>query len=74
MLDIVRAVIEHEIGRKQEAWEMLVDGYAGDIEAYIADYADDYDVEQVTPYTYKVMNQVGHSWIVEDGDVERIIF
>ena len=74
MLDIIRAVIEYEANRRQEVYEMLKDGYNGDIETYIADYAQDYEVEEVTTDTYNVCNQTGQSWIVEDGEVERLIF
>ena len=74
MLDIIRMVIEYEISRRQAAYEMLTDGYAGDIEAYIADYAADYEVEEVTTDTYEVCNHTGQSWIVEDGEVERLVF
>ena len=74
MLDIIKMVIEYEINRRQEAYEMLTNGYAGDIEAYIADYTEDYEVEEITTDTYKVCNKTGQSWIVEDGAVERLIF
>ena len=67
-------VIEYEVSRRQEAYEMLTDGYAGDIEAYIADYEGDYEVEKVTTDTYKVSTPNGCSWVVEDGNVERIVF
>lgn len=42
---IVR-VLRSEVARKQEAWEMVEDGYGGDIEAYIADYIGDYEAEE----------------------------
>ena len=74
MLDIIRRVIEYEVNRRQEVYEMLTDGYAGDIEAYLTDYAGDYDVEEVTTDTYKVCNLTGQSWIVEDGKVGRLVF
>lgn len=74
MLEIIRKVIEYEINRRQDAYEMLMDGYAGNIEAYIADYANDYEVENITTGIYKVCHANGHSWVVEDGKVERIVF
>lgn len=74
MLDVIRKVMEYEVGRRQEAYEMLTDGYAGDFEAYVEDYAEDYEVEEITTGTYRVFTASGLSWIVEDGEVERVIF
>lgn len=42
--DIIEKVIRHEIDKGQSAWEMVQNGYGGDIEGYIADYRGDYEV------------------------------
>lgn len=70
--EAIKAVIAYEIEQGQEVYEMLQDGYSGDVEAYIADYAGDYTAEEREDGTI-VVNHIsgGRPWIVEDGRIER---
>ena len=72
--EVIERVLRYEVDKRQSAWEMVQNGYNGDIEEYIADYASDYDAEEVTSGTFRVSHPNGCSWVVEDGEVERVIF
>lgn len=41
--EAIERVIRAEVAQGQAAWEMVQDGYNGNIEEYIADYFGDYD-------------------------------
>lgn len=41
--EAIEKVIRDEVAQGQSAWEMVQDGYGGDIDAYIEDYIGDYD-------------------------------
>ena len=45
----IHAALRFEISQGQAAYEMLQDGYNGDIAAYMADYERDYITEE-TPH------------------------
>lgn len=72
--EAIERVLRYEVDKRQSAWEMVQNGYNGDIEEYIADYAIDYDAEEVTTDTFRVSHPSGCSWVVEDGEVERVIY
>ena len=68
--DPIEAVIRFEIKQGQAAYEMLMDGYRGDIEEYIADYAGDYEAKQMEDGSVVVTHVAGgRPYIVKDGEV-----
>lgn len=44
--EAIEKVLRDEVAKGQSAWEMVQDGYDGDIEAYIEDYIRDFDCEE----------------------------
>lgn len=68
----IKEVIIHEIEKGQAAWEMVQDGYAGDIEAYIEDYIGDYSAEETEDgIIVRHVAMVGKTWLVTATGIEE---
>lgn len=68
--DAIKSVIKYEIEKGGDAYEMLMDGYNGDIDGYIADYENDYSAQFMSDGRIKVTHYSGgRPWFVEDGNV-----
>lgn len=64
------AVLEYEIDKGQEAYEMLMDGYDGCRRAYVADYASDYEAEETVDGIVVTLPYSGKRWMVmADGSI-----
>lgn len=65
---MIRDFLIAEVKKGQGAWEMVQDGYAGDVEAYIDDYADDYEVVAINGED--LIHRIGYDeYYDEDADV-----
>lgn len=71
MVEAIKKVIEYEIGRQQAVYEMLTDGYSGNLEAYIRDYADDYTTEETEDGIVVTLEHSGERWLVTESLVTK---
>lgn len=70
--EAIKAVIKYEIDQGGDAYEMLTDGYDGNIDAYIAEYESDFSAEVMSDGSIIVTHYSGgRPWIVTDGEVVR---
>lgn len=73
-LEAIEMVLRSDVSEGQDAWEMVQDGYCGDIDAYIQDYKDDYMVEESDGVV--IVSRIGYPndeprWFIENGTVRR---
>lgn len=64
---MIREFLIADVKKGQAAWEMVQDGYAGDVDAYIEDYAGDFEV--VTINGEDLIHRIGYDeYYDEDAD------
>lgn len=68
--ELIEQFLINRIDMGQSEYEMLMDGYDGDTEAYIADYKDDFDVVLIGYNAY--IHRKGYNEYYEVVSGERI--
>lgn len=73
-LEAIEMVLRSDVSEGQDAWEMVQNGYCGDIDAYIQDYKDDYTAEESDGVV--IVSRIGYpndepKWFIENGTVRR---
>lgn len=70
-IEAIKAVIEYEFERGQATYEMITDGYNGDLEAYATDYAADYIAEETEDGVVVILEHTGEKWLATDALVTK---
>lgn len=65
--EAIDTVIDEEIEAGGAAYEMLQDGYGGDVDAYKAEYKGGYTADMMADGAVRVRHAAGGEWYVEDG-------
>lgn len=71
IIEAIKAVMNYEFERGQALYEMVTDGYNGDINAYADDYVADYEAEETEDGIVVKLDHTGERWLVTETLVTR---